>query len=67
MGASQTKQKSVLEQVTNIVNETVNKSSTSIKASASANQNMIIECSEKQMEIAAKANPLLLDATIFRI
>ena len=52
MGASQTKQKSVLEQVTDIVNQTVNQSSTSIKASAKADQNMEISCSDKQMEIA---------------
>jgi len=59
MGASQTKQKSVLEQVTDIVNQTVNQSSTSIKASAKADQNMEISCSDKQMEIAMRGNPLL--------
>ena len=60
MGAGQTKQLSVLEQVNNIVNETVNKSITSITSNATASQNMEITCSDKQLELAGKANPILL-------
>lgn len=60
MGASQTKQLSILEQVNNIVNETVNKSTTSITSNATASQNMEITCSDKQLELASKANPILL-------
>ena len=64
MGASQTKQTSILEQVNNIVNETVNKSSTSIKSNAVASQSMKISCTDKQLELAGKANPLLLEAHV---
>jgi hypothetical protein len=64
MGASQTKQTSIIEQVTSIVNDTVNKSSTSIKSNAVADQNIEITCTDKQLELAGKANPLLLEAYV---
>ena len=59
MGASQTKQVSILQQVNNIVNETVNKSVTNISASASAAQSMVIECTPEQQELAGKSHILL--------
>jgi hypothetical protein len=56
MGASQTKQKSVLQQVNEIVNETVNKSSTSIRVTAQSAQNINISCTREQLELASIAN-----------
>ena len=56
MGASQTKQKSVLQQLNEIVNTTVNESSTSIKVTAQATQNINISCTREQLELASIAN-----------
>lgn len=56
MGASQTKQKSVLQQLNEIVNTTVNESSTSIKVTAQATQNINIKCTPEQLELASIAN-----------
>jgi ubiquitin len=62
MGAGQTKQKSVLQQVNDIVNSTVNKSSTSIKVNAQATQNINIQCTEAQLDLARIANATLRDS-----
>jgi hypothetical protein len=62
MGAGQTKQKSVLQQVNDIVNSTVNKSSTSIKVNAQANQNINIQCTPEQLQLASIANEKLRES-----
>ena len=62
MGAGQTKQKSVLQQVNDIVNYTVNKSSTSIQVRAQANQNINIQCTPEQLHLASIANAKLRES-----
>jgi hypothetical protein len=62
MGAGQTKQKSVLQQVNDIVNYTVNKSSTSIQVRAQANQNINIQCTPEQLQLASIANAKLRES-----
>jgi hypothetical protein len=55
MGASLTKQTSIVETVNNIVNKTVNKTINSNKATAMAVQNMELGCTDAQFALASKS------------